>query len=280
MLRSATRREDWVLLRDTSPDGWGPPSPPSAPPLTRQPSIRRLPARSRTVDFTDFTSRRRSSGREGNNRDVPPGAEPEADDSAAQTFPWSPLSPNTTSVPPRRFFPSRRPELPWSPIPESASASASTGTGLGMGTGPVPTPSTRSSPAPSTATMTPTHAADTRLQRTFLSWLPSSALLSLPPPPPADLRSPRTTPRLRRGGVRPPESLLGRPHVTMLRTTSPEPLASPNPIPLPADVGTGASASASVGSMERESQSGGVPSSSSDVPTVDAPRAQSPTAAE
>ncbi|KAI0272831.1 hypothetical protein BGY98DRAFT_151809 [Russula aff. rugulosa BPL654] len=98
MLRSATRREDWVLLRDTSPDGWGPPSPtaaPSAPPLTRQPSIRRLPARSRTVDFTDFTSRRRSSGREGNNN-VVPGPEPEADDSASST--------TTTTTTCRRVF--------------------------------------------------------------------------------------------------------------------------------------------------------------------------------
>jgi hypothetical protein len=31
MLRSATRREDWVFLRDTSPDGWAPPSPTAAP---------------------------------------------------------------------------------------------------------------------------------------------------------------------------------------------------------------------------------------------------------
>ncbi|KAI0287556.1 hypothetical protein BC826DRAFT_1043513 [Russula brevipes] len=37
MPRSATRREDWVLLLDT-PDGWAPPSPTAAP---RQPSIRR-----------------------------------------------------------------------------------------------------------------------------------------------------------------------------------------------------------------------------------------------
>ncbi|KAF8462178.1 hypothetical protein DFH94DRAFT_52048 [Russula ochroleuca] len=225
MLRSATRREDWVLLRDTSPDGWGPPSPtaaPSAPPLTRQPSIRRLPARSRTVDFTDFTSRRRSSGREGNNSLVP-SPETEAEDLATATT-SSRLSPNTTWVPPRRFFPTRRPELPWSPIPENAA-----GTGSGMGTGPAPTPSSRSSPTPSTATTattatTMTSQADTRSPRTFLSWLPSSALLSLPPPPPADLRSSRPLPRLRRGGVRPPESLLGQ-HITMLRTESPEPMS-------------------------------------------------------
>jgi hypothetical protein len=233
MLRSATRREDWVLLRDTSPDGWGPPSPtaaPSAPPLTRQPSIRRLPARSRTVDFTDFTSRRRSSGREGNNN-VVPGPEPEADDSASSTTTTtttmsSRLSPNTTWVPPRRFFPTRRPELPWSP--ESTGSSPGTGSGIGSGTGAATTPSARSSPTPSTATtMTTTTQAEGRSPRTFLSWLPSSALLALPPPPPADLRGSRTIPRLRRGGVRPPESLLGQ-DIAMLRTESPEPMATSN----------------------------------------------------
>jgi hypothetical protein len=267
MLRSATRREDWVLLRDTSPDGWGPPSPttaPSAPPLTRQPSIRRLPARSRTVDFTDFTSRRRSSGREGNNN-VAPGPEPEADDSASSTTTTatlsSRLSPNTTWVPPRRFFPTRRPELPWSP--------ESTGSSTGTGTGPAATPSARSSPAPSTAaTMTTTTTqAEGRSPRTFLSWLPSSALLSLPPPPPADLRGSRTIPRLRRGGVRPPESLLGQ-DIAMLRTESPEPMAGSN--------GGTTAAGASAG-ME-----GDVPSLSnaSTVSPGTAPREQSPTPAE
>ncbi|KAI0294586.1 hypothetical protein BC826DRAFT_1185707 [Russula brevipes] len=250
MLRSATRREDWVLLRDTSPDGWAPPSPtaaPSAPPLTRQPSIRRLPARSRTVDFTDFTSRRRSSGREGNN--AGPSAEPDADDSAAPVTTSSRLSPNTTSVPPRRFFPSRRPELPWSPAPESAT------------------------PAPM--------QVDARSQRTFLSWLPSNALLSLPPPPPADLRSPRVAPRLRRGGVRPPESLLARPppHVTMLRTTSPEPMAAtPVAISAPADAIAGVGAA----EVQSSSLSGDASTLTPEVVPVpmDALRAQSPTAAE
>jgi hypothetical protein len=240
MLRSATRREDWVLLRDTSPDGWGPPSPtaaPSAPPLTRQPSIRRLPARSRTVDFTDFTSRRRSSVREGYN--LVPGPEPEADDSAASTTTTatlsSRLSPNTTWVPPRRFFPTRRPELPWSP--ESTGMSNGTGSGMGTGTGAAATPSSRSSPAPSTATTTTTQA-EGRSPRTFLSWLPSSALLSLPPPPPADSRGSRTIPRLRRGGVRPPESLLGH-DIAMLRTESPEPMAGSNGGTTPAGASVG-----------------------------------------
>ena len=241
VLRS-TRRESWGTLRDASPDAWGPPPPatatavPSAPPLTRQPSIRRVPARSRTVDFTDFTSRRRSSGREGNNNSATAG-DAEADDSAAQTTsPFPPL--NAMGMPPRRFFPSRRPELPWSPLPESTSSSPSTGTGTGTATGAGAMPSTRSSPAPvpvpapapAAATATAGHPQQQtdppRDQRTFLSWLPSSALLSLPPPPPTDPRSsPRATPRLRRGGVRPPESLLPRAHVTLLRTESPEPLS-------------------------------------------------------
>jgi len=54
-------------------------------------------------------------------------------------------------------------------------------------------------------------------------WLPSSALLSLLPPPPADLRGSHAIPRLHRGGVRPPESLLGGlgQDITMLRTEPP-----------------------------------------------------------
>ncbi len=268
MLRSATRREDWVLLRDTSPDGWGPPSPttaPSAPPLTRQPSIRRLPARSRTVDFTDFTSRRRSSGRDGNNN-VVPGPESEADDSAATTTATtsSRLSPNTTWVPPRRFFPTRRPELPWSPIPENTSVS----TGMSSGLGTTTIPSARSSPTPSAAT-TVTTQPEGRSPRTFLSWLPSNALLSLPPPPPADLRSSRTIPRLRRGGVRPPESLLGQ-HIAMLRTESPEPMASSN---------GGTTAAGASPTMEGDAPSlGNAPtlSSGTALASVDASRAQSP----
>jgi len=276
MLRSATRREDWVLLRDTSPDGWGPPSPttaPSAPPLTRQPSIRRLPARSRTVDFTDFTSRRRSSGREGNN--ILPGPEPETDDSASTTTTAtmsSRLSPNTTWVPPRRFFPTRRPELPWSP--ESTGTSPSTGSGMGSGTGTAATPSARSSPAPSTAPTTATTMTtqtEGRSPRTFLSWLPSSALLSLPPPPPADLRGSRTIPRLRRGGVRPPESLLGH-DIAMLRTESPEPMAGSN--------GGATAAGASAGMEEGDVP---LPSNTSAVSPRTAlapPRAQSTTPAE
>jgi hypothetical protein len=150
------------------PDGWAPPSStaaPSAPPLTaltRQPSIRRLLTQSRTFDFTDFTSRRCSSGREGNN----PG--PSAEPAPATS---SRLSLNTTRLHPRRLFLSGCPELPWSPAPDSATPSTDEGSGLGTGTGTPAVQSSRSSPAPH---------ADARSQRTFLS---------LPPPPPADLRT-------------------------------------------------------------------------------------------
>ena len=243
MLRS-TRRESWGTLRDASPDAWGPPPPPSAapsaPPLTRQPSIRRVPARSRTVDFTDFTSRRRSSGREGNSSAT--AGDAEAEDPATHTTvsPFPPL--NAMGMPPRRFFPSRRPELPWSPLPDSTSTSTDSSPGLaitGAGASAGAMPSTQSSPAPVPVAASAAHTQQQtdapRDQRTFLSWLPSSALLSLPPPPPTDARSnSRATPRLRRGGVRPPESLLPlpRPHVALLRTESPEPLSVEGAVPM------------------------------------------------
>jgi hypothetical protein len=198
VLRSATRREDWVLPRDTSPDGWAPPSStaaPSAPPLTaltRQPSIRRLLAQSRTVDFTDFTSRRRSSGREGNN--AGPSAEPALATSSR-------LSLNTTRVPPRRLFLSGRPELPWSPAPDNATPSTDEGSGLGTGTGTPAVQSSRSSPAP--------HA---------------DAVAAHVPLAPTTATG-RFAHRLRRGGVRPPESPPAPlPNVMMLRTTFPEPM--------------------------------------------------------
>ena len=235
MLRS-TRRESWGTLRDASPEAWGPPplpsAAPSAPPLTRQPSIRRVPARSRTVDFTDFTSRRRSTGREGNNNSSSVTAgDTEIDDSATHTatsttstttFP--PL--NAMGMPPRRFFPSRRPELPWSPLPDSTSTSTDSSPSLATGANTTGT-GAGTVPSPTSLAYSQQQTDPPRDQRTFLSWLPSSALLALPPPPPTDARSnPRAAPRLRRGGVRPPESLLPvpRPHVALLRTESPEPL--------------------------------------------------------
>jgi len=93
MLRSATRREDWVLLLTRAPPSGAPGPIPNrfhlAPPLIQT---------------------------RGNN--AGPSPEPDADDSAAPVTTSSLLSPNTTSVPPRRFFPSRRPELQWGPALE------------------------------------------------------------------------------------------------------------------------------------------------------------------
>ncbi|KAI0291768.1 hypothetical protein BC826DRAFT_969914 [Russula brevipes] len=99
------------------------------------PALRHQPRRSPAV--TDFTSHRRSSGREGNN-----------------------VGPSAASVPPRRLFPSRLPELPWSPAPESATPSTA---GSRMGTGTPAVQSSRSDPAPQ---------VDARSERAFLSWLP------------------------------------------------------------------------------------------------------------
>ncbi|KAI0301546.1 hypothetical protein B0F90DRAFT_1717962 [Multifurca ochricompacta] len=301
MLRSATRREDWGLLRETSPDGWGPPSSapvPSASPLTRQPSIRRPPARSRTVDFTDFTSRRRSSGREADESATQPPGSPSPSASVSASPRLASIS-NTTSVPPRRFFPFRRPELPWSPIPESVGTSTSTSTGTSTTTATTTGTSTRSSPGPgsvpestsvsmTTTTTGTTTQADLRDQRTFLSWLPSSTLLSLPPPPPADLRGPRATPRLRRGGVRPPESLFPRPHAhahlhgMMLRTESPELIVDSmhsNNAVSATTAGAGVDVGAGVGAGA-DAEGGGPPATSTPPPVVDASRGLSPSPAE
>jgi hypothetical protein len=162
-----------VLLRDTCPGGWAPPSPtaaPSAPPLTRQPSIRRLPARSRTVDFTDCTSRRRSSGREGN---------------------YAGPRPRT-----RGGRLSRPSNDVITPLPEHNQRALPS---------VLPVPAPRAAVEPRAKGGRPPQA-DAQLQRTFLLWLPSNILLSLPPP--ADLCSPRVAP----------------PHGTRLRTTSPVPM--------------------------------------------------------
>ncbi|KAJ6616276.1 hypothetical protein B0H10DRAFT_2038099 [Mycena sp. CBHHK59/15] len=141
--------------------------PPAAPgSLSRQSSIRR-PVRSRTVDFNDFTTRRRSS-----NRDL------RADAGADET--WTRT---------RRFFPfshqGRRHDL-WNEVGE--------GSGTELSDEPLtyitpdaffPTPSS--------------HAAETSEERVGVG----------------------SVPRLRRGGVRPPESLLLR-HVSPTIVTAPE----------------------------------------------------------
>jgi hypothetical protein len=163
VLRSATRREDWVLPRDRlrhlQLQLHQPHRSPRSP--ANRPSGASWPNPEPSI-FTDFTSRQCSSGREGNN--AGPSAEPALATSSR-------LSLNTTRVPPRRLFLSGCPELPWRPAPDSATPSTDEGSGLGTAMGTPAVQSSRSSPAPH---------ADARSQRTFLS---------LPPPPPADLRT-------------------------------------------------------------------------------------------
>lgn len=101
--------------------------PPAAPgslsgsPLVRQPSLRR-PTRTRTVDFNDFTHRRRSSIRDSNS------SRPEALESASE--PPEGLR-NTGTQSARRFFPftrTRRREssnFPWSEATEVANGESS-----------------------------------------------------------------------------------------------------------------------------------------------------------
>ncbi|KAJ7741019.1 hypothetical protein B0H16DRAFT_1565705 [Mycena metata] len=150
-----------------------PPAAPGSLALSRQPSIRR-PTRSRTVDFNEFTAQRRSSTRD-LRADAPAG-----DDT------WS------RSRSTRRFFPfsyqTRRHDLSWN---ES----------LGEGSGELSDdPLNLPEPTPSSTT--------------FYSFpTPISSSSSSHDGHPAETSQVRVTssgPRLRRGGVRPPESLLLR----------------------------------------------------------------------
>ncbi|KAI0044595.1 hypothetical protein FA95DRAFT_244359 [Auriscalpium vulgare] len=186
--------DDWATWMPPSTGagaGWSWPPAPSGPgsaSLSRQPSIRRPPARSRTMDFHEFTTRRRSSTREDTSATTP-----QATGTPAMT------TLQVTSVPPRRFFPPmRRLDLPWSQPSDAPH---------------VPSASTSSDPhAP---------AQERGPSRERFSWLPplsvaspsrsaSPDAASQPPPPTA----PPSAPRLRRGGVRPPESLSW--HVSMV----------------------------------------------------------------
>ncbi|OAX43347.1 hypothetical protein K503DRAFT_862319 [Rhizopogon vinicolor AM-OR11-026] len=147
------------------------------PSLTRQPSIRR-PARSRTADFSDFSARRRNSSRQLADEDGPSRLE------SSSSFPGPHLSPPRddpdppSSGPPgqaRRFFPfrSRRFEVIPTPRPPPT-------TGEDWLFPPVPwlsAPSDRTGPSPPE-----TQGGDERSQ----------------------------APRLRRGGLRAPESILSR----------------------------------------------------------------------
>ncbi|KAJ7129285.1 hypothetical protein C8R44DRAFT_74160 [Mycena epipterygia] len=157
---TSTRSNVWSL----------PPPAPGSLSLSRQPSIRR-PARSRTVDFNEFTSRRRSSNRD--LRTEPTGEEP-----------WART---------RRFFPfsyqgARRHELHWNDITGESSGAELSDEPLYI-TEPTPSSATFYSfptPISSGPSSHDGHAAETSEVRV-------SAM-----------------PRLRRGGVRPPESLLLR----------------------------------------------------------------------
>ncbi|KAJ7682368.1 hypothetical protein DFH06DRAFT_1464110 [Mycena polygramma] len=159
---TATRSNVWTL----------PPPAPSSLSLGRQPSIRR-PTRSRTVDFNEFTSQRRSSTRD--QRTEPPADEP-----------WARTSRST-----RRFFPfsyQTRPrhDLHWNESPGEPSSADLSDEQLYMSAEPEPTPSSTtfySFPTPASS-----NAAETSEERATSS----------------------TGPRLRRGGIRPPESLLLR----------------------------------------------------------------------
>ncbi|KAJ7693931.1 hypothetical protein B0H17DRAFT_1058751 [Mycena rosella] len=139
-----------------------PPAAPGSLALARQPSLRR-PARSRTVDFNEFTSRRRSSTRE--------------PATTAADEPWSRAAQST-----RRFFPfsyqTRRHDLRWNDGAELADE-----------------PLAYTEPA------------------TFYSF-PTPASSNASTQDPAETSEERGTaagaPRLRRGGVRSPESLLLR----------------------------------------------------------------------
>ncbi|KAJ7498555.1 hypothetical protein FB451DRAFT_1384364 [Mycena latifolia] len=163
----STRSNIWSL----------PPAAPGSLSLSRQPSLRR-PNRSRTVDFNEFTSRRRSS-----NRDLR--AEPTGEE------PWARPTQST-----RRFFPfsyqTRRHDLRWNNEVTGESSGAEL------------------SDEPLSYTIEPTPSS-----ATFFSFpTPISSNASSQDGHPAETSEERATssavPRLRRGGVRPPESLLLR----------------------------------------------------------------------
>ncbi|EMD40434.1 hypothetical protein CERSUDRAFT_111032 [Gelatoporia subvermispora B] len=209
--------------------------------LPRQNSVRR-PARSRTVDFNEFTSLRRSSSRQ--NAEVQDGTEDAADGSwRFDTLDYSARrgessadrSPHTQ--PARRFFPfrsvpvvRRRSEVggsfpwvgelththgpsdtPWShsastatPWPTLANTSAST-------TSPPPNPLRPLSSSEIMSTLlasAPSHTniaprSHSRSPSPVLTVRPSSSSLSL-----LNDRRHTVAPRLRRGGTQPPEAML------------------------------------------------------------------------
>ena len=161
--------------------------------LTRQPSIRR-PVRSRTVDFNDFTHRRRSS-----NRDAVSSRADSSEPTEAREGPW-----NRTSQSTRRFFPFSRTRghettdgsyNPWSDATDSPSTEAV-----------IHDSRIHYIPEPSVS------------GGTWFTITPPPQVSPLPLPPSQDVRDVETSderihiaiPRLRRGGLRAPESMLSR----------------------------------------------------------------------
>ncbi|KAJ7437863.1 hypothetical protein B0H11DRAFT_1829788 [Mycena galericulata] len=169
-----------------SSSAWSlPPPAPGSLSLSRQPSIRR-PARSRTMDFNEFTTRRRSS-----NRDLR--GEPSAADDS-----WARGSAQAT----RRFFPfsyqMRRHELHWNDSP-------------GEPSGPEPEAELSDEPL-SYGVTEPTPSSGLSFYSfptPVSSGVSASASHDGHPAETSEVRA-TSAPRLRRGGVRPPESLLLR----------------------------------------------------------------------
>ncbi|KAJ7249721.1 hypothetical protein B0H12DRAFT_1219840 [Mycena haematopus] len=170
--------------------------PPAAPgslshSLSRQSSIRR-PTRSRTVDFNEFTAQRRSSTRD--LRTAEPGAGDE---------PWSRTSRST-----RRFFPfsyqARRHDLRTGNDTQGDSAGEISDDPLYLE--PEATLPFYSFPTPSAASLHDGHPPETSEERATRP----------------------VVPRLRRGGVRPPESLLLRRVSPSLDIVTPPSPASAN----------------------------------------------------
>ncbi|KAF4575324.1 hypothetical protein EYR40_004933 [Pleurotus pulmonarius] len=203
--RRLPRSYSAVLARTDEPSQLPLPSLPSPPAMTsrpsasawsipvlspRQSSVRR-PQRSRTGDFSDFTSRRRSITREaiGSRSDDPDFVDIPAHDTGHTS--------RSTQSAARRFFPFSRVRRNESSTTTASSHSPwnelehELGFSMDYGGAAEPTPSSAawlSIPTPSASTSSQPDSADTETRDD----------------------DPGATPRLRRGGVRAPESLLGR----------------------------------------------------------------------
>ncbi|KAH9942571.1 hypothetical protein B0H21DRAFT_750978 [Amylocystis lapponica] len=197
-LPSVTRSSTWTV-QTVQPSS-------SVPTSTRQNIIRR-PIRSRTVDFNEFTHRRRSTIRQNGHSEEQEGVSSENSRDGMWRFRMRDTSPvldepSTSTLPPpgvqpvtRRFFPlspwsqsHRRQEVggafPWNPEmrkpPSSAPSGGQSSSQLWYSlTAAAPTAPDSAAPSPPHITSTPDNHDESR-------------------------------PRLRRGGIRPPESLLSR----------------------------------------------------------------------